>query len=125
MKSYSVDLRERVVGAVVEKGWTWERASETFGVSVSSVSRYLATHRAGQSLAPGRSSGRPRRLRLPEHLAAWREHLQDQPDAELAERCEHLAASEGVYLSVPTLWRATRALGWTRKKRRSPRRSRT
>lgn len=125
MKPYSVDLRERVVGAVVDKGWTWEQAAEAFDVSVSSVSRFLAAHRAGRSLVPHVSSGRPPLLRLPEHVAALREHLEAQPDAEFSERCEHLAQSEGIFVSVPTLWRATRALGWTRKKRRSPRPSRT
>lgn len=125
MRGYSVDLCERVVSVVVDKGWTWERAAETLGVSVSSVSRFLAAHRAGRSLAPRASSGRAPLLRLPEHVAALREHLESEPDAELAERCEHRAASEGIFVSVPTLWRATRVLGWTRKKRRSPRPNRT
>ena len=125
MKPFSVDLRKRVVGVVEQQGWTWEQAAEAFDVSVSSVSRYLAAHRAGRSLTPRGSSGRPRLLRLPEHVEAWREHLESEPDAEASERCEHLAATEGVFVSVPTLWRATRALGWTRKKRRSPRPSRT
>ena len=116
MRGYSVDLRERVVKAVVDKGWTWERATETLGVSVSSVSRFLAAPRAGRSPVPRASSGRAALLRLPEHLAALREHLESEPDAERAERCAHLAATEGVFVSVPTLWRATRALGWTRKK---------
>ena len=126
MKPYSVDLRERVVAAVVEKGWKQARAAEVFGVSEGSVSRYLARHRAGESLAALSASGGPaKKLRLPEHVQALREHLESEPDMELAERCEALENNEGIYLSVPTLWRELRALGWTRKKRLSPPLSRT
>lgn len=125
MKGYSVDLRERIVAAVVDKGWTWERTAESLGVSVSSVSRFVAAYRAGRSLVPRASSGRPPLLRLAEHVAAVREHLEAEPDAEFSERCAHLAQSEGIFMSVPTLWRVTRALGWTRKKRRSPRPNKT
>ena len=67
-------------------------------------------------MEPRRRSGRPRLLRLPEQVEALREHLQVEPDLGLSERCEHLAKSEGVRVSEPTLWRALRALGWTRKK---------
>ena len=119
MKPYGVDLRERVVAAVEQKGWSQARAAEVFGVSEASVSRYRARQRAGQSLAalPGRG-GPAKKLRLPEHVAALRESLEADPDLELAERGELLAASEGISLSVSTLWRELRALGWTRKKRR-------
>ena len=118
MKALDQDLRVRVVAAVVEKGWKQARAAEVFGVSEASVSRWLGRYRSGQSLRAGVSSGRPKKLRLPEHVAALREHLEEDPDMELAERCEHLAASEGVCLSVTTLWRAMRAQSFTRKKRR-------
>ena len=125
MKGYSLDLRERIVAAVQARGLSQEQAAQLFGVSRASVGVYVRAVRAGQSLVPRVSSGRPRVLRLPEHVAALREHLEAEPDAELTERCAHLAQSEGVHMSVPTLWRATRALGWTRKKRRSPRPNKT
>ena len=122
MKVCSVEVRELVVGAVVARGWTWAQAAETYGVSLASVGRFVGAFRAGQtSLAACQNGGgRPKKLRLPEHVAALREHLQAEPDMELAERGEHLANLEGVHVSVPTLWRAVRALGWTRKKRPSP-----
>jgi transposase len=125
MRGYSVDLRERAVAAVVAEGLSQVEAAKRFGVSRASVGCYVRAFRAGASLAPDKSRGRPRLLRLPEHMEALREHLQAEPDMELAERCEHLAQSEGVALSVSTLWRAMRALDWTREKRRSPPLSRT
>ena len=117
MKAYSVDLRERAVAAVMAEGWTQTRAAEVYGLSEASVSRFVAAYQAGEGLAARRGGGRPKKLRLPEHVAALREHLEAQPDLELVERCEHLAQAEGLCLSVSTLWRELRALGWTRKKR--------
>ena len=122
MKACSVEVRELVVGAVVARGWTWARAAETYGVSLASVGRFVGAFHAGQASLAARPNGggRPKKLRLPEHVAALREHLQAAPDMELAGRCEQLANLEGIHVSVPTRWRAVRALGWTRKKRPSP-----
>ena len=122
MKACSVEVRELVVGAVLARGWTWVQAAETYGVSLASVGRFVGAFRAGQASLAARQNGggRPKKLRLPEHVAALREHLQSAPDLALAERCEQLANLEGIHVSVPTLWRAVRALGWTRKKRPSP-----
>ena len=118
MKAYGVDLRERIVAAVEEKGWTQAKAAEVFEVSEASVSRYRARVRAGEGLAALPASGGPEKiLRLVEHQEALRASLESEPDLELEERREFLRASEGIALSVPTLWRAARALGFTRKKR--------
>ena len=43
--SYSVDLRERAVDAVIEKGYTVGRTAELFSVSKSSVERWLRSYR--------------------------------------------------------------------------------
>lgn len=120
MKACSLEVRELVVGAVVARGWTWALAAETYGVSLASVGRFVGALRAGETGLGARqpSGGRPQKLRLAEHVAAWREHLEAEPDLALAARCEHLQAHEGVQVSAPTLWRALRALGFTRKKRR-------
>ena len=118
MKACVEEVRVRIVRAVVEKGIARAQAAELFGVSVPSVGRFVRAHQAGGSLTPRVSTGRPRKLRLAEHVEALREHLQSEPDLELAERCEHLHRAEGLALSASTLWRAMRALDFTRKKRR-------
>ena len=94
------------------------QAAQPFGVSVPSVGRSVRAHQAGQSLTPRVSTGRPRKLRLAEHVEALREHLQSEPDLELAVRAEHLQKAEGIALSASTRWRAMRTLDFTRKKRR-------
>lgn len=125
MKAISEDLRERAVAAVVSEGWSQVRAGQVYGISAVSVGRYVAVYRAGESLTPHQGGGRPRKLRLAEHREALREHLAAEPDLDLAARCEHLAQTEGVHLSVSTLWRELRALDFTRKKRPSPPASKT
>ena len=43
--SYSLDLRERVVNAVVKKHYTLKQTAEIFSVSKSSVERWLRRYR--------------------------------------------------------------------------------
>jgi transposase len=59
MKTLSQDLRERIVGALVEGGSVRE-VSERFGVSHASVRRYQLRYERGEGLAP-----RPRLGRAP------------------------------------------------------------
>ena len=125
MRAYSVDLRERVVGAVVAEGWSQAHAARVYGVSEPSVSRFVAAYQAGGDLTAHHGGGGPKKLRLAEHRQALREHLEAEPDLDLAARCEHLARTEGVRVSVSTLWRELCALDWTRKKRPSPPASKT
>lgn len=119
MKGYSVDLRERAVAAVVVEGFSQVEAARRLGLSRASVGCYVRAWQAGAaSLEPRASTGRPKKLRLAEHAEALRESLEAEPDLELAERGESLEKNEGIALSVTTLWRAMRQLGYTRKKRR-------
>lgn len=104
------------MAAVVVEGMSQVTAGRRFGLDRSSVGRFVRAWQAGASLEPRASSGRPRRLRLPEHVAALRESLASDPDLELVERGQRLLESEGLSLSASTLWRELRALGWTRKK---------
>lgn len=118
MRGYSVDLRERAVVAVVVEGLSQAQAAQRLGLSRASVGCYVRAWQAGAaSLESRKSTGRPRKLRLAEHAEALRESLQSEPDLELVGRREFLQQSEGVSLSVTTLWRAVRALGFTRKER--------
>jgi transposase len=56
MNAYSEDLRKKIVEAV-ERGMLKTEAAKIFGVSVSSVKRYVATYREGRSLAPKQRPG--------------------------------------------------------------------
>ena len=56
-RPYSMDLRERVVGAVEEGGLSRRRAAARFGVGVSTVIAWVARFRATGSVAPGQMGG--------------------------------------------------------------------
>jgi transposase len=56
MNAYSEDLRKKIVEAV-ERGTSKVEAARTFGVGISSVKRFVATAKAGRSLAPKKRPG--------------------------------------------------------------------
>src|SRR5215217_8587724 len=62
MKSYSEDLRKRIVRAVEVGGTSKSAAARLFGVSLSSVKRYLRLAERGMSLAPRKGGGRPPKI---------------------------------------------------------------
>src|ERR671916_2566226 len=57
MKAYSEDLREKVVEAVEGRGMGKSEAARSFGVSLSSVKRYVGKARRGDSLSPRKHPG--------------------------------------------------------------------
>ena len=70
-RPFSIDLRERVVDAVVRDGLSSRQAASRFDVGVSTAIAWVARFRATGSVAPGQMGGhRPRKL-----SGAWREWL--------------------------------------------------
>jgi transposase len=57
MKAYSEDLRRKVVEAVEQRGMGKSEAARSFGVSLSSVKRYVGKARQGSSLSPRKHPG--------------------------------------------------------------------
>ena len=90
-KSYSEDLRERVVAAV-EAGATRHAAAAHFKVSVSSAVRWVQRWRASGEIAakPRGGSASP----LEDHEAVLLAVAGDQPDLTLDEFCAVLRARE-------------------------------
>ena len=123
MRAYSSDLRERVARAVAQ-GIPKSVVARTFSVSVASVTKYVALQRAARSLTPGKSTGRPKAI-LPEQYPALDRQLEEHAGATLAEHVTLWEASHGVRMHLATMDRAIRRIGWTYKKRRWQRASRT
>lgn len=123
MKPYSEDLRARIVVAV-ERGMPKTEAAQLFGVSLSSVKRYcrLADHE--QTLAPRKGGGRP-----PKTDAAVAALLEDdveaRPYSAVWERAAYLRVAGGVELSVSTVRRLLKRLGFSQKNGAWVRRSAT
>ena len=119
MNAYSKDLRLRVL-EVVDRGVPRKEVAELFGVSLSTIKRYIKRRRAGQDLEPRPSSGRKRHIlaTAEEKRVLW-EQLENNDEATLERHCELWEEKRGVRVSVATMSRAIREkLGWTYKKRR-------
>lgn len=118
MSIYSKDLRVRVVEAV-ERGTPRREVVEIFGVSLTTLKRWLRMKREGKDLSPGVSTGRKRRIlaTLQERKALWKQ-LEENDDATLEFHCKMWEKKTGVWVSLATMSRAIREkLGWTYKKR--------
>jgi transposase len=114
MKQYSVDLRERLLGAI-DAGLSQAEAARLFGVGTATIERWRRRQRESGSVAPRARSGRPRRIASLQ-VAVLRAQVQDHPDATLAEHCARWEAAQGVRLSPATMSRALARLGWPLKK---------
>jgi transposase len=119
MNAYSKDLRLRVLDAV-DRGVPREEVASLFGVSLSTIKRYVKRQREGKDLQPKPSTGRRRRiLASPEEKRALWEQLEQNDEATLERHCELWEERRGVRVSIATMSRAIRQkLGWTLKKRR-------
>jgi transposase len=118
MGPYSTDFRRKVVRAYERGEGSQRHLARVFGVSVSFVQDLLQRYRRTGSVQPQpHGGGNPGKIGP--HWAAVARLHQQQPDASLAERCEHLAAEVGVQVSRTTMSRALRRLQLTRKKRLS------
>jgi transposase len=92
--------------------------SNLFGVSLSTIKRYLKRRREGEDLQPRRSTGRKRRiLATSEHKRPLWEQPKENDEATLGRHCELWEKEQGVKVSIATMSRAIRQkLGWTLKK---------
>ena len=121
-RPYSVDLRERVVGAVAA-GLSRRAAARRFEVSVSFVIKLVQRWRREGTVAPERYGGWKRPI-LAAHAERVHALLRGEPDLTIAELRTRLAA-EAILVSPAAISRFLAAEGLTRKKRRSTRPSRT
>ena len=115
MKTLSLDLRERIVGAYDLKQGTREEIARRFQVSVGMVKKLLQQRRKTSELGHRhRYSGRKARI-LPEYRDQLEKLVAAEPDLTLAQIKEKLAMD----CTVPAVHYALVALGLTYKKRHS------
>ena len=120
-RAYSLDLRERVVAAVV-RGKSCSEAAEQFAVSTSSAIKWSRRKRETGSAAPAKIGGY-----RPFLLADQRDWLlgrmAEKPDLTVQALLDELKA-RGTIVSLDTLWRFLRGHGLSFKKNRSAKRAR-
>ena len=102
-RALSVDLRERVVGAIAA-GSSCRAAAARFGVSAASAMRWAALARDKGSVAPGPLGGDRRSGRIEVHAPRILRLVEAKSDITLAEIRAKLAEA-GVAVGMGTLWR--------------------
>jgi transposase len=118
MNAYSKDLRLKVLSAV-ERGVPRREISELLGISISTISRYVQRKASGEEIAPKPSPGRTSKILAEPDLrrVLWGQ-LEENDTATLREHSEMFEEECGISVSVATMSRAVRTLGWTFKKDR-------
>lgn len=114
MKQYTVDLRERRLGAI-DAGLSQAEASRLFGIGTSTITRWRRQQRTTGSLAPKPRPGRRPAIGL-DQADALRAQVAQHPEATLVEHCVRWDHAHTVRVSVATMSRAIRRLGLTLKK---------
>jgi transposase len=116
--AYSLDLRERVVGAFDAGDMTDEQVAEVFRVGEATVHRWKRLKRETGSLVPPppRGGGMPPRV-APEKHDLVREIVRAEPDLTIAEVAWEFHRRTGRSVSPASMGRTLQKLGLTRKKR--------
>ncbi len=115
-KSLSVDLRRRVVDAI-EHGLSCRQAAARFGVSASSVIRWLDRLKKQGDVVAKRQGGDRKSGRIEAEAAFLLGEVAETPDITLAELQEKLNV-RGISVGTGTLWRFFDRRRITFKKRR-------
>ena len=122
MRTYSRDLRERIVAAR-EKGHTTAEVVQLFGVSKSSVERYWSQFQRTGKLEP-RQRGGYRRSCLEGHDGSLRTWIGEKKDLTLAQLRERILCDLGIKVGNTALWHRLEHLGLSYKKNVARRRAR-
>lgn len=116
MCAYSPDLRSKIVAAV-ERQQNKHEVARVFGVSVSTVKRYVKQWQRDGHLDSKPHPGRPTTIR-PEQQEMLRAQVTEHPADYLDEHCRLWERATGVRISLSAMSRAIRKGGFTRKKGR-------
>lgn len=117
VRPYSMDLRERVVEAVMSGGMSARGAAVRFGVAESSAIRWVSRYRTVGNAAPSQMGGyKPNLL-----TGALRDWLLERAcrDFTLRGLAAELTAEFGVKVDYVQVWRFVHAEGLSFKKKRS------
>ena len=101
-RPYSLDLRERVVGAI-EGGLSRREAAEVFGISPSTAVKWMRQQQDTGSVA-ARPMGGDRRSRLGGKRSFILEQLEAVPDMTIEELRDELKV-HGTVVGYGTVWR--------------------
>lgn len=119
MKAYSLDLRQKIVEAYLNKQGSMQQLAERFNVARSFVQKLIKRYQDEGTLAPKPCGGKVPPKLSPEYWSVVQELVEADNDATLKELCEQLEHRTGVRISISVLCRLLQKLKLTRKKSRS------
>ena len=112
----SKEVREKIVQAYNKGGRTQQEISEIFGVSLSSVQKYLKKYRETGDLEPCKQPGRPPTITDSE-LQLIKEIVETNPDGRLIDYRDELYRRTNISVTFATIHNACNELNLRRKKR--------
>lgn len=116
--AYSTDLREKILDAIDENGWTNDEGAAFFSVGVASIFRWRRRRKERGSPAPlPHGGGQPRKI-TPEHDRMIAEIIFEKNDRTLLEIRRELARRSNLKVSDGPVCDAIVRLGLTLKKSR-------
>jgi transposase len=116
MKSYSLDLRKKIVTAHLAEKISIRKVAARFGVSKSLVQKLVKQQQAEGNLQP-KQRGKPQLSHLTNAEAEVKALVAAHQDATLVELCELFAQQTGNWVSRSALSRYLQKLGLNRKKK--------
>lgn len=116
-KPYSIDLRERVVGAVLEDGLSRRQAAARFGVGISTAINWVNRFEETGSVAPGQMGGHKPKKLSGEHAEWLRRRCRAEPFT-LKGLVQELAEERSLKVDYRSVWEFVHAEKLSYKKRR-------
>ena len=101
-RSYSQDLRDRVIDAALS-GLPARRAAARFGVGITTAITWVRRARESGERAP-RRQGQPPRSKLEPHRDFLLGLIEAEADITLLEMQQRLVSERGIRASVGTIW---------------------
>ena len=115
-RPYSLDLRERVVSAVVKGGSSCHKAAAQFGVGVATAIEWVRRFRKTGSVAPGQMGGHKPKAIAGEHHTWLAQRIREK-DFTLRGLVDELAA-RGLQVDYRSVWNFVHAEKLSFKKKR-------
>ncbi len=115
--AYSDDLRKKVIDAYEEKSGTQQEIADSFSLHISTFKRIISFYRKTGKLSKERNiTGRPNKVSEVGEQAI-KEYILKNPDVILLDIQEFYHHNYGDQVSLSTIHRITKKLGFRRKKK--------
>ena len=115
-RAYSLDLRERVVAAVMRGGLSRREAAARFGVAASTAVKWVERYRVTGSAAPGKMGGNKPKKIAGEHADWLRRRCREQAFT-LRGLVRELAGERALKVDYRSVWEFVHAETLSYKKR--------